>query len=63
MQHINDLKTLLAELETNADAFHSKANKAAARRARKALQDIGKICKTYRKEISEQVNALKTQAQ
>lgn len=63
MQHVNDLKTLLAELETNADAFHNKSNKAAARRARKALQDIGKICKTYRKEISEQVNALKIQAQ
>jgi len=48
------------EVETNSIDFYGKQNKAAARRARKALQEIGKICKTFRKEISEKVNELKT---
>jgi DNA anti-recombination protein RmuC len=58
MQQISDLKQLMLELETNALAFTEKGNKAAARRARKALQEISKICKTYRKEISEQVKSV-----
>lgn len=61
MQQVNELKRLMGELETDADAFHNKGNKAAARRSRKALQEISKICKVYRKEISESVNAQKVQ--
>lgn len=59
MENINNLKTLLAEIESNMDAFQTKGNKAAARRARKSLQEMGKICKNYRKEITEKVNELK----
>lgn len=62
MQQVTDLKQLLTELELNADSFHNKSNKAAARRARKNLQDIAAICKTYRKEISAAVNASKASA-
>lgn len=62
MQQVNDLKQLLATLEVDADSFYAKDNKAAARRARKSLQEIKKICSTFRKEISERVNVLKVQS-
>lgn len=61
MQQLNELQRLMGELNVDADAFHNKGNKAAARRARKALQEISKVCKTYRKDISNEVNAQKVQ--
>ena len=61
MEKFNELNNLMGSLSTEVDAFYNKNNKAAARRARKALQEIGKITKDFRKEISEKVNALKGQ--
>jgi hypothetical protein len=61
MEKFNDLKGLFDSLSVEVDSFYNKGNKASARRARKALQEIGKITKDFRKEISEKVNALKTQ--
>lgn len=40
--------------------FTDKGVKASAARARKALQEIAKLVKERRKEITEQVNALKS---
>ena len=61
MQQVTDLKTHLANLEVDATSFYEKDNKAAARRARKSLQEIKKICSVFRKDISERVNGLKVQ--
>jgi hypothetical protein len=61
MEKFNDLKVLVDSLSIEVDSFYNKGNKASARRARKALQEIGKITKDFRKEISEKVNASKTQ--
>lgn len=61
MQKFNDLKGLVDSLSTEVDAFYNKGNKAAARRARKQLQEINKLTKDFRKEISESVNAMKAQ--
>ena len=60
MNQVENLKQLMTEVETNAIDFYGKENKAAARRARKALQEIAKICKTFRKDITDKVNELKT---
>ena len=58
MDKFNNLKSLVDTLSNDVDAFYNKDNKAAARRARKSLQEIGKITKEFRKEISERVNSL-----
>lgn len=59
MEKFNELSTLLTQLSADVDGFYNKGNKAAARRARKSLQEITKIAKEFRKEISEKVNASK----
>ena len=41
-----------------SDSFETKGNKAAATRARKALGELGKLCKERRKEIQEIKNAM-----
>ena len=61
MEKLNDLKSLVDALAADVDLFYTKDNKAAARRSRKVLQEIGKLTKEFRKEISERVNALKVQ--
>jgi hypothetical protein len=61
MEKFNDLKGLFDSLSVEVDSFYNKGNKAAAKRARKALQEIGNITKVFRKEISEKVNASKNQ--
>jgi|694.fasta_scaffold67678_11 hypothetical protein len=61
MEKFNQLKELMNSLSTEVDSFYVKGNKTSARRARKALQEIGKITKDFRKEISERVNSLKAQ--
>jgi hypothetical protein len=52
---------LLAAIETykaENEKFTGKGVKAAAARARKALQEIAKGCKVRRAEITEEKNAL-----
>ena len=40
----------------NNEKFEEKFNKAAGTRARKALNEIGKLCKNRRKEIQDKKN-------
>tara|TARA_A100000164_G_scaffold125208_1_gene111104 strand:- start:931 stop:1149 length:219 start_codon:yes stop_codon:yes gene_type:complete len=52
---------ILEEVEKyikESEAFDTKGNKAAATRARKALGELGKLCKDRRKEIQEIKNAM-----
>jgi len=50
---LNSLKALVTEFESNYSKFTEKGNKAAATRARKALQDIRNLAKDIRTEISD----------
>jgi len=50
------LKELVASMESDADKFHNKGNASAGTRLRKSLQDIKTLCGTYRKEIQESKN-------
>jgi hypothetical protein len=50
---LNSLKALVTEFESNYTKFNEKGNKAAATRARKALQDIRNLAKDIRTEISD----------
>ena len=50
------LKTLFAEYGEENEKFVASGNKAAGTRARKALMEISKLCKTRRGEIQESKN-------
>ena len=50
---------LIEQIETyhaESQKFDEKFNKAAGTRARKALNEIGKLCKVRRKEIQDKKN-------
>ena len=48
----------MEEYIKNSEQFDTKGVKAAATRARKALGELGKLCKDRRKEIQEIKNAM-----
>lgn len=50
------LKALMEEYNMEQDKFENKGVKASATRARKALMEISKLCKTRRGEIQEAKN-------
>lgn len=50
---LESLKTLVSDFESNYVKFSEKGNKAAATRARKALQEIRNLAKDIRTEISD----------
>jgi len=52
------LKALFDEYVKESDKFEVNGVKAAAARARKALMEITKACKTRRTEIQDKKNAL-----
>jgi hypothetical protein len=51
------LKTLLASLEEDANKFYTKGNKTAGTRLRKGMQDVKNLAQEVRKEVSELKNA------
>ena len=53
------LKELVASMESDANAFHNKGNKSAGTRLRKSLQEIKSLSQEYRKEIQESKNSEK----
>lgn len=50
------LKAIVASMESDAEKFHDKGNAAAGTRLRKALQEIKTVAQDYRKEIQEAKN-------
>lgn len=50
------LRSLFDEYATENEKFVASGNKAAGTRARKALMEISKLCKTRRAEIQEAKN-------
>jgi hypothetical protein len=55
---VEQLRTALEEFYTE-DAKFTGGNNAAGTRARKALQEVGKLVKARRNEITEEKNARK----
>lgn len=53
MSRIEEVKSLMTELEEDMEKFYDKGNKAAGTRARKQLQDLKKLAQEIRLEIQE----------
>lgn len=58
MKSVEQLKLNFEEALKEHEKF-SKGNSAAGTRARKALGELAKVCKTIRNEITEEKNARK----
>lgn len=57
MEKFNQVKSVIAEIEADADKFYNKANNAAGTRVRKGMQELANLAKEIRKEIQETKNA------
>lgn len=53
MEKYNQLKSLLASVEEDADKFYNKGVSAAGTRVRKALQDMKSLASDMRKEVTD----------
>ncbi|MBX2962825.1 MAG: histone H1 [Cyclobacteriaceae bacterium] len=56
MQKFNDLKTLIASLEGDADKFYAKGNSAAGTRLRKGMQELKNLAQQIRSEVQDLKN-------
>jgi hypothetical protein len=57
MELYEQLKNLVAELETDFSKFYEKGNKAAGTRVRKGCQDVKNLCQEIRVDVSNKKNA------
>lgn len=57
MNRIEQVRSLVAELEEDMAKFYDKKNKAAGTRARKQLQDLKKVSQEIRLEIQDMKNS------
>jgi hypothetical protein len=53
MQKFEELKSLIASLEGDADKFYNKGNSAAGTRVRKGMQDLKNLAQAIRAEVQE----------
>lgn len=53
MSRIDEVKSLMGELEEDLTKFYEKGNKAAGTRARKQLQELKKLSQDIRLEIQD----------
>ena len=56
MSRIEQVQSLISELEPDMEKFYEKGNKAAGTRARKTLQEIKKVSQEIRVEIQDWKN-------
>ena len=56
MSRIEEVKSLMTELEEDMEKFYDKGNKAAGTRARKQLQELKKLSQEIRIEIQDMKN-------
>jgi Tfp pilus assembly protein PilE len=56
MSRIDEVKSLMMELEEDMEKFYDKGNKAAGTRARKQLQELKKLSQEIRIEIQDMKN-------
>lgn len=57
MNRIEQVRSLISELEPDMEKFYEKGNKAAGTRARKTLQEIKKVAQEIRLEIQAKKNS------
>lgn len=57
MNRIEQLKSLIDELEADMVKFYEKGNKTAGTRARKQLQELKKVSQEVRLEIQDMKNS------
>jgi Tfp pilus assembly protein PilE len=53
MSRLEQVKSLMSELEVEMEKFYDKGNKAAGTRARKQLQELKKLSQEIRLEIQD----------
>lgn len=56
MERIEQVRSLISDLEPDMEKFYDKGNKAAGTRARKTLQELKKLAQEIRLEIQEWKN-------
>ena len=56
MQKFEELKSLIASLQDDADKFYTKGNSAAGTRVRKGMQDLKNIAQAIRAEVQDLKN-------
>lgn len=56
MERIEQVRSLISDLEPDMEKFYEKGNKAAGTRARKTLQELKKLAQEIRLEIQEYKN-------
>lgn len=56
MKNFNQLKSLIASMEEDADKFYNKGVSAAGTRVRKGLQEIKTLTSEMRKEVTDLKN-------
>lgn len=56
MKKFEELKSLIASLEPDADKFYTKGNSAAGTRVRKGMQDLKNIAQAIRAEVQDLKN-------
>lgn len=59
MDKFNELKTLIASIESDAEQFYSKGNKAAGTRVRTSLQKVKALASEVRSNVTELKNKAK----
>jgi hypothetical protein len=57
MNRIEQIRSMVAELEDDMNKFYDKGNKAAGTRARKKLQELKKVSQEIRLEIQDMKNS------
>lgn len=57
MNRIEQVRSLISDLEPDMEKFYEKGNKAAGTRARKTLQEIKKVAQDIRLEIQDMKNS------
>jgi len=57
MNRIEQMRSMIAELEDDMSKFYDKGNKAAGTRARKQLQELKKVSQEIRLEIQDMKNS------
>jgi hypothetical protein len=56
MKKFEELKSLIASIENDADKFYNKGNSAAGTRVRKGMQDLKNLAQTIRAEVQDLKN-------
>jgi len=56
MKKFNEVKSLIASLEADAEKFYTKGNSAAGTRVRKGMQELKNLAQAIRLEVQESKN-------